>query len=365
VAAEPDAAPEGPASARSPADGDGSSPGGRPAGGKAVIAALAANLGIAATKFIAFAITGSASMLAESVHSVADSGNQVLLLVGRRRSLKEETEKHQFGFGAERYFYAFLVAVVFFVVGALFSLYEGVQRVSHPEHVASPVVDFAVLGIAIVLESLSFRTAIIESNHARGTSGWLSFIRRTKAPELPAVLLEDSAALIGLVFALCGVALAAVTGNGRWDGAGSLAIGVLLGIVAVILAAEMKSLLIGESASAAAERAIVAAIEAGPEIQGVIHLRTLHVGPETLLVTAKIAVRPEDSAARIVAAIDAAERRIRAAVPIAELIFLEPDVYRAARLDVADPAVRAVRRSSLLLAAGRSAMRAVRRGRAK
>jgi len=364
VAAEPDAVPDGPASAPARAD-EGPAGGGHSSGGKAVVAALGANLGIAATKLVAFAITGSASMLAESVHSMADSGNQVLLLVGRRRALKEETEKHQFGFGAERYFYAFIVAVVFFVVGALFSLYEGVQRVSHPRPVSSPVVDFAVLGVAIVLESLSFRTAIIESNRARGTSGWLSFIRHAKAPELPAVLLEDSAALIGLAFALCGVALAVLTGNGRWDGAGSLGIGVLLGIVAVILAAEMKSLLIGESASAAAERAIVVAIEAGPDIQGVIHLRTLHVGPETLLVAAKIAIRPEDSDARVVAAIDAAERRIRAAVPIARLIFLEPDRYRAARLDAADPAVRAVRRSSSLLAAGRSAVRAVRRGRTR
>jgi cation diffusion facilitator family transporter len=374
VAAEPDAAPGGPggpggASAAADEGGPGGSPGsghssgGHSSGGKAVVAALAANLGIAVTKFIAFAITGSASMLAESVHSMADSGNQVLLLVGRRRALKEETEQHQFGFGAERYVYAFLVAVVFFVVGALFSIYEGIQRVSHPEHVASPVVNFAVLGVAIVLEGLSFRTAIIESNRARGSRGWGSFIRHAKAPELPAVLLEDSAALVGLVFALCGVTLTAVTGSGRWDGAGSLGIGVLLGIVAVILATEMKSLLIGEAASATAERAIVAAIEAGPEIEGVIHLRTMHVGPETLLVAAKIAIRPEDSAVRVVTAIDAAERRVRAAVPIARLIFLEPDLYRPSRLDVADPAVRAVRRSSMLPSAGRSAVRAVRRGR--
>jgi cation diffusion facilitator family transporter len=380
VAAEPDdaaaaARPGAPSPAGGSPAGDspagdspaGGSPagGGEPSGGKAVIAALASNLGIAATKFIAFAITGSASMLAESVHSVADSGNQVLLLIGRRRARQEETEKHQFGYGAERYFYAFIVAVVFFIVGALFSIYQGIERITHPHQVTSPVWDFAVLGIALVLESLSIRTAIIESNHARGPSGWRSFIRHTKAPELPAVLLEDSAALVGLVLALLGIALSAITGNSIWDGAGSLAIGVLLGIVAVILAVEIKSLLIGESASKAAEQQIVTAIEAGPDIQGVIHLRTLHVGPETLLVAAKIAVRPEDSAARIVAVINAAERRIRTAVPIAKLIFLEPDLYQPARLDVADPAVRAVQRSSLLLAARRSAMRAVRRGRPK
>ena len=335
----------------------------RPAGGKAVIAALAANIGIAVTKFAAFLLTGSASLLAESVHSVADSGNQALLLLGRSRALREETEEHQFGFGAERYFYAFIVALVLFTVGAVFSVYEGVERIAHPARLDSPAVAFAVLGIAIVMEGLSFRTAIRESNQSRGASSWLAFIRHAKAPELPAVLLEDSAALIGLVLAAIGVTVSAVTGNGRWDGAGSLAIGALLGCVAVILAVEMKSLLIGESAGRAMERDIVAAIEGGPEVERVIHLRTLHLGPETLLVAAKIAVRHDDTAAAVAAGIDAAERRIRAAVPIAELIFLEPDLYRAARLDVADPAVRAARRSSSLRAAGRSAIQAVRRGR--
>jgi cation diffusion facilitator family transporter len=310
---------------------------------RAVLAALAANLGIAATKFAAFAITGSASLLAESVHSVADSGNQLLLLIGRKRARRQETEKHQFGFGAERYVYAFIVAVVLFVVGAIFSLYEGIHRIMHPESVVSPVVAFAVLAVAIGLETFSIRTAISESNRSRGQAGWLAFIRHAKAPELPAVLLEDFAALIGLGFAFCAVILTTVTGNGRWDGAGSVAIGVLLGFVALVFAVEMKSLLIGESARPEMQRAIVAAITGGPEIERVIHLRTLHVGPDTLLVAAKIAVRHSDTAASIAAGIDAAERRIRAAVPIAELIFLEPDLYQASRLDTGDPAVRAVR----------------------
>jgi cation diffusion facilitator family transporter len=325
----------------------GQQPGGRPpAGRKAVFAAFAANLGIAATKFIAFLITGSAAMAAESVHSVADSANQALLLIGRQRSLRDETEEHQFGFGAERYVYAFIVAVVLFTVGALFSGYEGIQRITHPEHLTSPVVAFIVLGIAIIGEGVSFRTAVRESNETRGSQSWGSFIRHAKAPELPAVLLEDFAALIGLILALCGVTLAVITGNERWDGAASLAIGVLLGCVAVILAIEMKSLLIGESASVQTERAIVAALEEGPEVHRVIHLRTMHVGPDTLLVAAKIAVRAEESAAGIAAAIDSAERRVRAAVPIAELIYLEPDLYQEGRDDQADPAVRAARRSS-------------------
>jgi cation diffusion facilitator family transporter len=291
---------------------------------------------------------------------VADSGNQALLLLGRRRALREETEEHQFGFGAERYFYAFIVALVLFTVGALFSVYEGVQRIRQPEEVSSPVVAFVVLFIAIGLEGFSLRTAIRESSQARGSASWRSFIRRAKAPELPAVLLEDMAALTGLAFALVGVLLTTVTGDARWDGAGSIAIGALLACVAVILAIEMKSLLIGESASADVEGQIVAATEDGPEVNRVINLRTMHVGPDTLLVAAKIAVAGSDSAARIAAGIDAAERRIRAAVPIAVHIFLEPDLYSAARMDPADPSVRAVRRPTLL-ARGRAAIRPRRR----
>ncbi len=324
-------------------------PASSPAGGghgdspRAVLAALAANLGIAATKFAAFAITGSASMLAESVHSVADSANQVLLLVGRTRSRREETDEHPFGFGAERYVYAFIVAVVLFVVGAIFSVYEGISRIRHPEQVVSPVVAFSVLGIAIGLEAFSFRTAISESGRSRGSATWRAFIRHAKAPELPVVLLEDFAALIGLGFALIALILTAVTGNPRWDGAGSLAIGLLLGCVAIVLATEMKSLLVGESAAPQVQRAIVAALEADAGIERVIHLRTLHVGPESLLVVAKIAVSPGQDARGIACAIDDAERRIRAAVPIAGLIFLEPDLYAEARLDPGDPAVRAAR----------------------
>ena len=283
-------------------------------------------------------------MLAESAHSLADSGNQALLLLGRSRAQQAQTEEHPFGFGRERYFYAFVVAVVLFTVGALFSLYEGIHKILSPEPVRSPVVAFAVLGIAICLESFSLRTAVRETNLVRGRNGWTAFIRRAKAPELPAILLEDVAALAGLVFATAGVTLAVITGNGVWDGAGSLAIGVLLGCVAAVLAVEMKSLLIGESASAETERAIVTALEDGPEVQCVIHLRTLHMGPESLLVAAKIAISGADSAALVAAGIDAAERRVRRAVPIAEMIYLEPDIYRAARADATDPAIRAVRR---------------------
>jgi cation diffusion facilitator family transporter len=334
--AGPATAGQPPSDPDSPGHGDGRG---------AVFAALGANLGIAVTKFVAFVITGSASMLAESVHSVADSGNQILLLIGRSRARREETEEHQFGFGQERYFYAFIVAVVLFVVGALFSVYEGTERIRHPSHLTSPLVAIIVLGIAISLESFSLRTAVVESNRSRGRAGWRAFIRHAKAPELPAVLLEDVAALTGLGLALLGVLLAWLTHNDRWDGVGSVAIGVLLGGVAMVLAVEMKSLLLGESANPAVEAEIVAAIETGPEVDCVIHLRTMHIGPETLLVAAKIGVRHDDTAASIAAGIDAAERRIRAAVPIARLIFLEPDLYQDRRADLTDPAIRAARRS--------------------
>jgi len=342
--------------------GSGGPGAGHGSGKRTVVAAFAANLGIAATKFVAFVITGSASMLAESVHSVADSSNQALLLIGRSRARREETEEHQFGFGSERYLYGFLVALVLFTVGAAFSVYEGVHRIVYPGRLDSPVVALVVLGVAGILEGFSFRTALSESHQAGGRGAWhrlVRFIRRAKAPEVPAVLLEDTAALAGLFLALVGVVLTWVTHDERWDGAGSLGIGLLLGFVAVVLAIEMKSLLIGESATADVERAIVAALEGGPEVERVIHLRTLHVGPETLLVAAKIAVSGDQSAAAVVAGIDTAERRVRAKVPIAKLIYLEPDLYQESRTDLTDPAIRAARRA--MPGPGRSPLRAVRR----
>ena len=324
---------------------------------RAVFAALGANLGIALTKFIAFLFTGSASMLAESVHSVADTGNEVLLLVGRGRSLRPPSDEHPFGFGRERYFYGFVVSVMLFTVGAAFSVYDGIHKILNPEPVRSPLVAIIVLVLSAVLEAFSLRTGVAEANKVRGGRSWSTFIRRTKAPELPVVLLEDLAALIGLGFAFAGVTLAWLTGNGKWDGAGSLAIGLLLGTAAAILAVEMKSLLIGEAASAEVQRMVVAALEDGPEVDRVIHMRTVHISPDSILVAAKIAVRATDTAAQVAAGIDAAERRVREAVPIAKTIYLEPDIYRPAREDHTDPSIRAVQ-------SGRLA-RSSRRGQAK
>jgi cation diffusion facilitator family transporter len=314
---------------------------------KAVIAALAVNLGIAITKFAAFLVTGSASMLAEAVHSVADTGNEMLLLLGSGRSRRARTELHAFGFGRERYFYAFVVAVLLFTVGAVFSIYDGVHKILAPEAVHSPGVAFGVLAACAALESLSLRTAIREANRERGQLGWRSFVHATKSAELPVVLMEDLAALLGLAFAFLGVLLSVVTGDGAWDGAGSVAVGVLLGCAAFIVGFETKSLLIGESASAEMTAAIVRALEDGPEGFQVIHLRTSHVGPESLLVAAKVAVPGTLPAANLVARIDAAEKRVRDAVPIAETIYLEPDIYHPARDDVTDPSIQAVRRSRL------------------
>ncbi|MCP2361802.1 cation diffusion facilitator family transporter [Nonomuraea thailandensis] len=279
-------------------------------------------------KFVAAFFTGSSSMLAEGIHSVADSGNQVLLLVGGKRAARARTKEHPFGYGRERYFYAFVVAVVLFTIGAAFSLYEGVHKISDPHKVEAPIWAFAVLIFAIIAETFSFRTAIIESNAVRGKQSWVSFIRRSKSPELPVILLEDLGALLGLIFALFGVTMAVITGDGVWDGIGTLMIGVLLAVIAVVLAIETKSLLVGEGASPDVENQIRVALEGAPEVSRVIHMRTLHLGPEELLVAAKIAVEHNDTAAEVAHGIDEAERRIRQAVPIARVIYLEPDLDR-------------------------------------
>lgn len=298
-------------------------------GTRAILAAFVANLGIAVTKFIAFLVSGSSSMLAESVHSLADSGNQVLLLVGGRRARRTATPEHPFGYGRERYIYAFVVSIVLFTVGGLFSLYEGWHKIQHPEELTNVVVPVVVLLVAIGLESFSLRTAVAESNKVRGGQSWVAYVRRAKAPELPVVLLEDIAALIGLVLALFGVGLSALTGDAVWDGIGTIAIGTLLVMIAVVLAIETKSLLVGEGGSPEDVEAIRAAVLAAEGIDSLIHLKTMYLGPDQLLVAAKVAVTPTDSAADVATAIDNAETGIRTAVPVAQVIYLEPDIRRS------------------------------------
>jgi cation diffusion facilitator family transporter len=294
---------------------------------RAVVAALGANLGIALIKFVAFGITMSSAMLAEAVHSVVDSGNQILLLIGGRRSRREADREHPFGYGRDRFVYAFLVALTLFTAGGLFALYEGVEKVRYPHHLDTPAVALIVLAIAFGLESFSFRTAIVESAKVKGHDSWYGFIRHSKTPELVVVLLEDFAALIGLLFALLGVGLATITGNARWDGVGSIAIGGLLVAVAIVLVIEVKSLLLGESAAPQVVDSIVAALTGGG-IDRVIHLRTMHLGPDELLVAAKVALPSTRTLAEVAAAIDAAEVRVRTAVPAARVIYLEPDLDR-------------------------------------
>ncbi|MGW7102251.1 cation diffusion facilitator family transporter [Streptomyces sp. NPDC054838] len=298
-------------------------------GTRAIVAALAANLAIAAAKFVAFVFSGSSSMLAESVHSLADSGNQGLLLLGGKKAQREATPQHPFGYGRERYIYAFLVSIVLFTVGGMFAIYEGYEKIKEPHQIEAWYWPIGVLVFAIVAEGFSFRTAIKESNELRGSQTWGQFIKRAKAPELPVVLLEDAGALVGLVLALGGVGLALATDNGIWDGIGTLCIGILLIAIALVLAAETKSLLLGEAAGPEQVEQILAAAVDGNTVTRVIHMRTLHLGPEELLVAAKIAVRHDETATEVARAIDAAEARIREAVPIARVIYLEPDIYQA------------------------------------
>jgi len=298
-------------------------------GSAAILAALGANLAIAVAKFVGFLITGSSSMLAESVHSVADSGNQALLLVGGRRARRAADDEHPFGYGRDRYFYAFVVALVLFSVGGLFSLYEGYHKLQEPEVIQSAGVALGILVFAILAESYSLRTAIRESRPLKGDDSWWGFVRHAKVPELPVVLLEDLAALLGLVLALLGIGLSVLTDEPRWDAVGTLGIGVLLLVVAFVLAVEMKSLLLGESASKDAVARIRTALVDGAGITRVIHLKTMHLGPDELLVAAKVAMPPSLDLTGVARAIDDAEARIRLAEPQARVVYLEPDLFRA------------------------------------
>ncbi len=296
-------------------------------GKKAIFAAFFANLGIAIIKFLAFLATGAASLLAECLHSLADTGNQALLLFGSRRSQKSATPEHPFGFGPERYFWSFIVALVLFSLGGLFALYEGIRKFQDPHELGSPMWGFIVLTIAIALEGYSLRTAIVETNQVRSSKSFWRFIREAKHPELPVVLLEDIGAITGLIFALGGLSLAVITGDARYDAAGSIAIGLLLVVIAFILAREMKSLLIGESVDLLVAQKIRSAIEQGDEVKSIIHLRTMHLGPDDILLAVKVECKG-DTAMDIAHEIDAVEARVRAAVPEVKTIYIEPDIQR-------------------------------------
>lgn len=296
-------------------------------GSKAIMAAFLANTGIAITKFIAWFFSGSASMLAEAVHSVADAGNQLLLIFGGRQARRAADKEHPFGYGRERYVYAFVVAIILFSVGGMFSIYEGIGKLRDPHELENAWLPLLVLTIAIVLESFSLRTAVKESNHVRGDLSWVQFVRRAKAPELPVVLLEDVAALLGLVFAFIGVGLTVLTGNSLFDAIGTLFIGTLLIVVAVVLGIETKSLLVGEGATEADHAKIEKAILAGPEADRIIHMKTLYLGPDELLVAAKVGFHSDERLIEVSTAVNVIEQRVREAVPSARVIYIEPDLW--------------------------------------
>lgn len=298
-------------------------------GTRAILAALGANAGIAAAKFVGFAITGSSAMLAESVHSVADTSNQGLLLLGQREAAKQADDLHPFGYGRSRYFWSFVVALVLFSLGAVFALYEGYHKITHPTAVSSPEVAVAILGVAIALETYSLHTALSESRPLKGDGSWWRFVRTSRNPELPVVLLEDAAALVGLAMALVGVGLTALTDNPVWDGVGTLGIGTLLGVVAIFLMLETHSLLIGEGATTAEDQAIRAALRQTANVTGVVDVRTQYLGPDELLVAAKIVLAPPAGLDTVTETIDAAKANVQAMVPAARVIYLEPDLDRA------------------------------------
>ncbi|MDH3200818.1 MAG: cation diffusion facilitator family transporter [Myxococcales bacterium] len=304
---------------------------------KAIIAAMLANLGIAIAKFVGYAVTRSSSMLAEAIHSVADTSNQALLLLGSKQAAQKATREHPFGFGRERYFWSFIVALVLFTFGGLFAIYEGWHKLGNTSHeIANPQWAVGILVFGIILEGGSFRTAVNESRPLKGSASWWSFIRHSRTPELPVVLLEDLGALMGLFLALAGVSVSAMTGDSRWDAGATISIGVLLVIIAAVLVFEMKSLLIGESARRPTREKILAAIEGTDAVTQVIHMRTQHLGPDELLVGAKIQLEPSLDAAGVAAGINQAETAVREVVPIATLIYLEPDIVDPNHPDLVD-----------------------------
>ena len=293
-------------------------------GFRAVVVALAANIGVAMAKLLGFVFTGSGAMLAEFAHSVADSGNQGVLLLGRRRAARAPDRSHPFGYGSFRFVGAFIVAGVLFGLGALFSVAQGVEKLIHPHPLEHLGVDLAILGVAIGLEVVSIRTAVAAANPSRRGQGWLAFVRSTRVPELAVLLVEDSGALVGLGIATVGIALSAATGSTVYDAAASLGIGALLGVNSMLLGLEMMSLLVNETASTAEMEAIETALAATAGISGVVHLRAVHVGPEELLVAAKTWFDPGLTVEAAAVIIDRAEVAIRAAVPAARWIYIEP-----------------------------------------
>ena len=293
-------------------------------GKRAIFAALLANIGISIAKFVGFIFTHSSALIAESVHSFADASNQLLLLLGIQRSNRPATEKHPFGYARERYFWSFVVSVVLFTAGAVFALYEGIEKLLHPEPLNNHNWAIGILVFGLILEGFSLRTAVIAANKQRKDQTWREFITRSKQPELPVVVLEDTGAMLGLAFALIAVVLSKVTDNPVWDGIGTVTIGVLLAVIAAILAKEMHSLIIGEAVSEKNRTLIKTSITDSAAVTSITNLRTQHLGPEHILVGAQVVFDSSLSVEEVCSAIEEIEVRVKVAVPDAHSIFVEP-----------------------------------------
>jgi cation diffusion facilitator family transporter len=292
---------------------------------KSIIFALSANLGIAITKTVAAVITGSGAMLAESIHSFADCGNQGLLFLGLKTSKKAADADHPLGHGKEIYFWSFIVALMLFSMGGLFSIYEGIHKLHSNDEVNNPFIAIGVLSASIVLEGFSLWGCVREVNKIRGQQSLLSWVKNTRQSELVVVLGEDVAALLGLAFALVAVVLAMVTGNPLWDSVGSIGIGVLLVLVSIFVATKVKSLLIGQSADEQVRSDIKAFLEARPEVETIYNIITLQLGSQ-LMVTTKARMAPTDSAEQLIKNINLCEKELKAAFPTIKWSFFEPDI---------------------------------------
>jgi cation diffusion facilitator family transporter len=289
----------------------------------AVIAALVGNLAIAVTKFAAAMYTGSSAMLSEAIHSLVDSGNQVLLLYGLRRAALPPDANHPFGYGKELYFWSFVVAIIIFGLGSGVSIYEGIEGVRHPEPVSNPVVSYVVLAFATVFEGIALALALREFMKSKGDAGFIQAIRQGKDPSLFTVVFEDSAALLGLVIAFFGIFLGDLLQVHWLDGAAAIAIGVVLAGVAMLLAYECKGLLVGESADPQLVETVTAMLRGDRRVSSVEQVLTMHMGPRDVLLVADVEFADHLATEEVEAAVREAERRIRGEFPEITRIFLE------------------------------------------
>lgn len=292
---------------------------------KSILFALGANSAIAVAKGVAALVTGSSAMLAEAVHSVADAGNQLLLILGLRQTRRDPTQDHPLGFGKSIYFWSFLVAVILFTVGGMFSIYEGVHKLQHPAPVSHPWIAIGVLVFAIIAESVSLWGCMREVNKERAGRSLAKWFRQSRTSALIVVFGEDIAALLGLVFALVAIVISVLTGNPFWDAAGTISIGVLLIVIAVFVAVEVKDLLIGQSIDPRKLDEMRAFLDARPEIAEVYNLITMQFGPD-VMIAVKARLHPAGSEPAMIRAINTVESQLRAAFPSISWLFFEPDL---------------------------------------